>query len=156
MAKQREIYSGDVTPQQPPPIDLTEYTATSGTGEEKTIQVVEGFEPKEAVQKESFMHDVLDILIQPSELETAESLVPVGVNGSMVYLPRNQPVKVKRMYVERLARAKRVGYRQDLSEPLNEQKINTLLPTRGCQYPFSVIHDPNPNGASWLMKILQE
>lgn len=104
----------------------------------------------------AFMEDMLTISIQPSHEPLPEDPVQVGVNGRMVYIPRNRPVQVRRKYVERLARAKQDNISQDVTakEP---DVVNRLRISPTLRYPFIVHADPaGAKGMEWLNQLLQQ
>lgn len=111
--------------------------------------------PKEAFAMEAFMHEPVTILINPSNDPDDPKLVQVGVNGVNQFMPRGTPITVKRKYVEVLARAKRTDFHQTLDERMGEA-MNHLHAMHSLRFPFSVISDPNPNGAPWLIGVLAE
>lgn len=77
------------------------------------------------------------------------------VNGRSQFFQRGTPQEVKRYFVERLARAKRTSYSQNLDERLGES-MNNMQSRHALRYPFSVIEDKNPKGSAWLRQILAE
>jgi hypothetical protein len=115
---------------------------------------------KHKLELERFMHEELEVLItEPSEPETTgeQWLVPVTVGKLTVRIPRGVPWKVKRKYVEVLARARKAGvqargYKDNTGEAINEFRRNS----RALEYPFQVFHDPSgAKGQEWLLKILR-
>ena len=103
----------------------------------------------------AFMNDVLTILVHPSQEEGALDFAPPQVNGLNQPILRGVNSKVKRKYVEALARCRTTKYVQrvtDSSRPENIQmKEKTTL-----TYPFAVLHDPSPIGREWLEGILSQ
>ena len=110
----------------------------------------------------AFNEEELEIMIHESTNPNDEPRVFVCVNGQMTHpkygnhLPRGVPISVKRKVVERLARAKPMSFAT--VETVNQQgERDTKLQRHQAQkYPFSVIHDPNPEGLSWLRRIMAE
>lgn len=102
-----------------------------------------------------FAEDKLTIIIHNSgDTRNQEDPVPVGVNGRMAYVKREQRTVMPRKYVERLLRAQSDSVEQDITAK-EEKDFNrlTIRPTQ--RYPLSVLHDPHPNGAAWLQSITQ-
>lgn len=110
----------------------------------------------------AFNEEYLVIQISEGTAENDEKLVPLWVNGEgagpngIPYIPRGVPVRIKRKFVERLARARPVMY--DSKEVTNERGERTYVnPSRtGLKYPFAVIEDENPKGRAWLQAIIRE
>ena len=109
----------------------------------------------DAVAKEAFMNDRLMIILASNGADDETPFVPVGVNGSFIYLPRDEAIEVKRKYVEVLARAKKTDYDQTLDMTLGES-MNRLSQRHVLKYPFTVINDPNQAGHQWLREILAQ
>lgn len=103
-----------------------------------------------------FMHEPVTIILSDSNDPNDVDLVQVTVNGNSQFIQRGNPQTVKRYFVERLARAKRTSYSQNLDERLGEQSYNTMIPRHALRYPFTVIEDKNPKGSAWLRQILAE
>lgn len=119
------------------------------------IDVVDKPLPKEAFEMEAFMNEPVTIVINPPQDPDEPMLVQVGVNGVNQFIPRGEPIAVKRKYVEVLARAKRTDFKQTLDDRLGEA-MNHLRSMHSLRFPFSVIRDPNPNGGAWLTGVLAE
>lgn len=108
------------------------------------------------VELEAFMSDVLSIMIASNGADDETPSVAVGVNGTFIYLPRDEPIDVKRKYVEVLARAKKTDYDQTLDHSLGE-RMNKLNQRHVLKYPFTVISDPaGGRGHQWLREILAQ
>lgn len=120
------------------------------------IEVVDKVLTCDKAEQEAFMNEMVTIMVHDSTDENAEPLIPVGINGRMQYFARGVPQRVRRCYVERLARAKKTSYSQNLDERLGEALYNTMRPHHALKYPFSVVEDPNPKGAAWLRNLLAE
>lgn len=120
------------------------------------IDVVDKPMPKEAFEMEAFMNDMVTIIVNPPHEADEPMLVQVAVNGVNQFIPRGEPIAVKRKYVEVLARAKRTDFAQNLDERLGEQGFNQVRTMHSLRYPFSMISDPNPKGGAWLTGVLAE
>ena len=107
------------------------------------------------VEQEAFMNDELTVIVASNGADDETPSVAVGVNGSFIYLPRDETILVKRKYVEVLARAKKTDYDQTLDHSLGE-RMNKLKQRHVLKYPFTVISDPNPAGHQWLREILAQ
>lgn len=104
---------------------------------------------------EEFNEEVLTVVMHESTEKDALDLVPIWINGRVQNFARGHPQQVKRKYVEKLARTKRTTFSQNRTPGLGEAG-NTMYPKMALEFPFSVMHDPNPNGAAWLRKVLAE
>lgn len=119
------------------------------------IEIIDKVIPSQALELEAFMAEPVTVLVHESTDPNDVDLVSVQVNGVIQYFMRGQTQVVKRCFVERLARAKRTSYSQNLDERLGEH-MNHLAPRHALKYPFSVIEDKNPKGAAWIKQILAE
>lgn len=104
----------------------------------------------------AFMEEPVTIVVMSSGDQNEIALVQVAVNGVTQFIKRDEPITVKRKYVERLARCKKTDFSQDLDERNGEQSFNILNRRHSLRFPFSVIQDPNPKGPGWLKQILTE
>jgi len=71
-------------------------------------------------------------------------MIFININGRHATIPTNTKAIAKRKYVEALAKAKVHRYRETPSG-MKESIEN--------QYPFTVIKDPNTEGAKWLAQL---
>lgn len=113
--------------------------------------------PKEYLDALAFMEQELEIMIHPASPadRSAEHLIKLGVNGTNQFVPRDMPVKVKRKYVEVLAKARPIGI--NTREYLDAEGGRAIKIERSVmlQYPFSVLFDPaGANGAAWLRGVM--
>ena len=118
---------------------------------------------KEKAAKLAFYEEMMTINIHESSDQNApETHVFLSVNGrgagpgGMPWVPRGNNVKVARKYVEVLARARPSKYGSvEKLNSVGEREV--VYPrTSALRYPFSVIEDTNPQGATWLSKLLRE
>lgn len=103
----------------------------------------------------AFMNENVTIMVHESEDPNAENPIMVSVNGRNQYIFRGQEITVRRCYVERLARAKRQAYKQDLTQT-DPVLYNSMKKSTALMYPFSLIEDRNPVGRDWLRKVMAE
>lgn len=120
------------------------------------IDVVDKPMPTDAFEMEAFMNEMITIVVNPPNDADEPMLVQVAVNGVNQFIPRGEPVAVKRKYVEVLARAKRTDFAQNLDERLGEQGFNQVRTMHSLRFPFSLLRDPNPKGGAWLTGVLAE
>lgn len=104
----------------------------------------------------AFMEEEMTILVHDSTNPTDEPIPYVLNGGQRQAFARGQEQKVKRKYVEVLARMKRQSFTQERYK--DSQGIDAIrnIPHSALVFPFSVIHDPNPRGRDWLKAILAE
>lgn len=109
----------------------------------------------------SFMEDMLLVEINDTTDVTQVMHVPVWNDGKVQYFIRNKPQKVKRKYVEVLARAKKTTYTQyDGFNLVGDKAIFNRAHTV-LQYPFRVLEDPagiskGTKGFQWMKRIQEE
>jgi hypothetical protein len=109
------------------------------------------------VNTEAFFNEMLDIVVHETTDPTGIPIPQVNVNGRNQFFLRGQKQKVRRVFVARLARMKQRRYTQSIQmDPSSGNVIQKMIPHVGLRFPFSVIHDPNPNGPAWLQQILSE
>ena len=133
----------------------------SGTGKaEKTV--TQGIEPvemermKEMAELEKFMNEELDVFVYEGMDESDEKIVQLGINGVNQFVVRGRQQKIKRKFVEALCRAKQVRVTSTGRIGPNGDAVNDVRSMVSLQYPFQVMHDPNPKGPPWLKGVLGE
>ena len=161
-----DVSTGDMPLHQPPPISAqnTIELADEFTG----IEAVQGFTSNKYLEDVAFAEQGVTIRLERPAEKNAPRHIPVWVNGkgaevlvkgqwqTVTYLPIGQPITLKRKYVEVLARAKPESVSTRVVTPMDEDPQNHLDRSVHAKYPFSVIHDPAPNGVDWLSRILME
>lgn len=142
-----------------PAIDATnEYLGATNTMEFGVVPTfsaedIEAPVTMKDAELEAFMNEPVMVTVLSSGKDNETPYVQVAVNGVMQMFLRDQPIVVKRKYLERLARAKETGYDQTVDDRLGE-RMNTLHNRHSLRYPFQVNRDDNPRGAAWLRNIL--
>lgn len=125
--------------------------------EEKRIEPVDSPMESEYAQQLAFMEEQVTIQLHDPQDNNPEPIVPVGVNGKVLYLRRGQQHTLPRKYIEVLARARRVNYRTEEGRAADGSMTTVLKATTTMQYPFTVIHDPSGDkGIEWLKRIMSE
>lgn len=112
--------------------------------------------PTSKVELEAFMNEEVTILVAESADENDPAMVDVGVNGRRQFIMRGMEQRVRRKFVEVLARAKRADYDQVTLDPRDGEAVNRLRRRNALRYPFQIIEDRNPNGRAWLRGVLAE
>lgn len=111
---------------------------------------------KETVDNEAFMNETLLVYVHPSSEENGPNHTIINVNGVNQPIIFGQDNRMRRKYVEVLARMKETRFSQPAQNMLNPEAGNALIPRTLQVYPFEVRHDPHPKGRAWLNQILQE
>lgn len=145
--KQTDVVSENIT--QGKPIDMQEI------GSPGPIEPVASHMFKEAAELEAFMQEVLTIVVHPDSKEGSLDVITPNVGGINQPIIRGVNSKVKRKYVEALARGRTETYVQRQTDPSDRASLK-MVPRSVVTYPFSVIHDPNDKGREWLEGILRE
>ena len=106
----------------------------------------------------AFNEELVEIMVMPSSDENDPSLVTLSVNGVSQYVLAGEPIKIKRKFVEVLARAKGTKYRQIVkrNEGGSGDVTNRMIPRVALRHNFTVISDANPKGAVWLRELLND
>ena len=107
----------------------------------------------------AFMEEVLEIVVLPTSDKTESKVVEVGNGGQRQFFIRGARQKVKRKYVECLARAKPIDYDHKMTKDETTGEVqNSMIPREAAlKYPFEVKFDPSgARGDAWLQKVLSD
>lgn len=110
---------------------------------------------KKGMELAKFMEDELLVEVHESADPNAEQFIQTYVNGVPQFFERGKVQKVKRMFIEALARAK--PYTMQTPEFIdgNGNRSTKIVKTSALKYPFAVISDPaGERGRRWLENIL--
>lgn len=119
------------------------------------IVQVDGAKPKEWLDEMQFMNEEVTVLVHESTDKNSHPFPEVTVNNRVQRFVRGVEQKVRRCYVERLARARLTTYDNvKFKRPDGEDDYH-YPPHTGLVYPFAVIGD-SEKGKAWLKKILAE
>ena len=110
---------------------------------------------KVAAELEAFMNDIITIYVHPSGNKEDNPVIVPNVNGINQPIIRGQECKVKRKYVEALARNRVTRYEQKIPDASKPHQY-VMAPDTVVAAPFTVRNDPDPRGAEWLRGILAE
>lgn len=102
----------------------------------------------------AFANEMVTVRIHTSTDKNAHPIPDVYVNGRVQRFPRGEEIKVRRCYVERLARAMATTYGCIKVKDANGDDKYVYPPATAEVYPFTVIGD-TPKGEAWLKSILQ-
>jgi len=104
----------------------------------------------------SFMQEICTVVVAPSTEGGALEVITPNVNGINQPIVRGKPTKIKRKYVEALARGRTIVYDQQVQDPTRPENIQ-MVERGAITYPFSVLSDPSGDkGAAWLRAILAQ
>jgi hypothetical protein len=130
-------------------------------GDVELIKVVEDFDPKDPAMiekqaNEAFMRDVLLVQIHDTNEKFADPKFSISVNGRNEVFIRGKTKKVRRCFVEGLARAKPINFGNQ--EYTDDDGVRQVRNPRhiGLRYPFAVLHDPHPRGMEWLAHVIAQ
>jgi hypothetical protein len=155
MSRRGSLDASEIDIQQGSPVDIPADGSVSFA--EPAIEPVEGPSAKHKGDKLAFMEELVEIMVHESTDKNAEPIVLVGVNGRNQFFARGQVQRVRRKFIEALARCKPIAYSQSRQyDPRSGNTSMRMDPHRALRYPFSIVSDPNPKGADWLKAILNE
>lgn len=145
----KETFAGNETIGQGKDFTLAEVNVGAG------IEPVAEANVAGAADLEAFMNEVLTIMVFEDNAEGSLPTAEPIVKGMKQIIVRGVNSKVKRKYVEALARSRTTKYDQ-VQRDMMDPSSRFMRPKAKISYPFSVIHDPNPRGREWLKAILAE
>ena len=131
-------------------------------GKEEALNLAEIGEPgpieqvtERDIDMKAFMEDVLVIRVQHDKTPGSIPTVAPEVNSVRQNIIRGVDSKVKRKYVEALARSRVTDFEQVTPNPADPSNIQ-MKPTTTLSYDFVVLHDPHKHGREWLEQILAQ
>lgn len=109
---------------------------------------------KKLIDDEAFMNEMVEVVVHESTREDEPNHIVLSVNGRNMPVIRGVPTRMRRMYVEVLARMKETRYsqKQDAVQLDNIQ----FIPRTALVYPFTVTVDSNDRGRAWLQNVIAE
>lgn len=117
--------------------------------------VAEAKDFRQLAADEAFMNEFVTVMVHSTTDENQSPHVIVNCNGVNQPIIRGVPTKVRRKYVEILARMKETKYSQVTRNPAAPDQID-MIARHGLAYPFDVIDDSNSRGRAWLQNVLAE
>lgn len=117
--------------------------------------VAESKDFRQLAADEAFMNEFVTVMIHATTDENQAPHVIVNCNGTNQPIIRGVPTKVRRKYVEILARMKETKYNQITRNPAAPDQID-MIARHGLAYPFDLVDDSNPRGRAWLQNVLAE
>jgi len=120
------------------------------------FEVVQEAEFKDFHETEKFMKDILTVELPISDSKQSQ-FVQVYVQGVPQLFQRGAKQKVKRMFVEALARARPYTIQTPEYIDANGDKATKIVKTWSLADAFHVLHDPaGDKGFRWLENILMQ
>lgn len=117
--------------------------------------VAESRDFRQLAADEAFMNELVTVMVHSTTDENQAPHVIVNCNGTNQPIVRGVPTKVRRKYVEILARMKETKYTQVTPNPAMPD-VSHMQARHGLAYPFDLIEDNNPRGRAWLQNVLAE
>lgn len=117
--------------------------------------VAESKDFRQLAADESFMNEMVTVLVHSTTDENQAPHIIVNCNGVNQPIMRGVPMRIRRKYVEILARMKETKYTQVTPNPAAPD-VSEMRARSGLAYPFDVQEDDNPRGRAWLANVLAE
>jgi hypothetical protein len=129
-------------------------TAQGRIGTPQLIQVAERMPDPEKAANLAFMDEMVTIRIGTASDPNAEQVFELNIAGRSELFRRGETKRVRRFYVDHMARMKVTAYSQ--KEVFNAEGIKQYLnvPHTALKYDFAMVRDDNPMGESWLKATL--
>lgn len=103
----------------------------------------------------AFANEIVTVMIHESTDKTANPFPEIWVNGRAQRFVRGNEQKVRRCYVEKLARLKLTTFANFKTKNMEGDDVYRYPSTTALLYPFVVIGD-SEKGKAWLKQILAE
>lgn len=107
------------------------------------------------IEETAFMNELVVVEVAETTDENQPPSIILTVNGITQPVFRGVPTRMRRMFVEVLARCKETKYTQHQINPNEPHRIEMKSRT-ALAYPFQVLEDKNPRGRAWLRAVLSE
>lgn len=122
----------------------------------RSIEIADaGREFAEKADYEAFMNEPVGIVIEQGGDRDPE-LVPVGVNGAQLWLPRGRPIMVRRSHLERLLRSTVTDFSvTPLHDPNLDEGHAMRNKNRGA-FHVTIMRDENAKGQQWAARMRRE
>lgn len=117
--------------------------------------VAESRDFRQLAADEAFMNEMVTVHVHATTDENQAPHVIVNCNGTNQPIVRGVPTRIRRKYVEILARMKETKYTQVTRNPAAPDQID-MIARHGLSYPFDLVEDDNPRGRAWLQNVLAE
>ena len=144
----RELQSDDLPIRELPEFDTDERDVIVATPEMLN---------KEYADELAFMEDVLTIYLNRGREKHAPKFEQVGVNGQIIWIQVETPTRIKRKFLEVLARSMPMDIRtQSGKAPGDELTFNKVERSLSANFSYQILRDDNPKGPAWLAKVRRE
>lgn len=121
------------------------------------IEIINEIEFREFHEREKFMNQILTVETLESADPNAEQFIQTYVNGVPQFFERGKTQKVKRMFVEALARARPYTMQTPEFIDANGNRSTKIVKTFALKNAFNVLHDPaGAKGHQWLKDIIHQ
>jgi hypothetical protein len=149
---QREHLSVDEPVRELPPIvDRADLEGEAIVADPKLLA------DQQQIDNLAFNEEMLTIVLHKGREKYSPSHHDFFVNGQGIRLPVDTEVKVARKFVEVMARSQPMDVSTDHETRTNEgDPVNRIIRSLSSNYPFTVIHDPNPRGRVWLASVMRQ
>lgn len=159
----RRVSSEDFPVRQPPEIDASDLDKDPADRTPEVIvadkELTRDMAGKDYLDDLAFAQEYVTIFLYRGNEEYAPDYYPFWVNGKRVDVAVEKPVRLRRMYVENIARCQPYKLRTKVVKPPDgsDQAIQNLWKREQvAAYPFEVIEDANPRGRAWLELIKRQ
>lgn len=122
--------------------------------QEDGIEVVPAAGMSDYTKELAFMEEMVEVEVHESTDPNAEPIVDLYCNGTPQRLIRGVPAAVKRKYVQILANARQTSLTTTVKVD-GDNVVNRIDKHTAVRYPFRILRDDNPRGASWLRSLLR-
>ena len=124
--------------------------------DDRELEVIDKPPSKEKLEALAFMEEEVIIKVHDTTDPNAVPVPPVWNDGRVQYFIRGQEQKVKRKFVERLARAKLTTFTQREEFDATGSRTFVQVPHTSLLFPFELVEDKNPKGRDWLRTVLRD
>lgn len=147
----RELLSDDLPVRDVPPL-----LDTDDRSDDVIVASADLLE-KEYAAELAFNEEELDIILHRGREKHAPLFEQFGVNGQIVWVKVDTPTRIKRKFVEVMARSMPMDITTSSGEdPSDALTFNRVERSLSSNFSFSILRDPNPKGAAWLAKVRRE
>lgn len=110
---------------------------------------------KDKAKELAFFNEIVEVRIHSTGNKNEEQFCEFGNNGVPQFIQRGVWQKVRRKFVEVMARAKVGDVQTPEFENLAGERATRIQVTQSLKYPFEM-RDKNPDGQVWLQRVLAE
>lgn len=140
---------------------VRQFETHAGMGEDEVILTKPGQDIDDPIFAEKaanleFMNDMVTVNIHTTNEQNAAPYFEITVNGKPMIFHRGKKYTVRRYFVEGLARAKPVNFRNEEFTMSDGVRSVRWPSSTGLRYGFSVEHDPHPRGLDWLRSVISQ